>query len=137
MEGAIAFPSGRSRAGAKVKRSSRRRNQPCARTRQAPEVLTVTEIMVLLRICRTKAYAQTRLFLNTDWGTTGTRVFVGMERFELSASCSQNGKSGVSVCVVLYRNVLERSGLAGVMGARTGTGRTHRHSPVLPGLIHP
>lgn len=33
---------------------------------RAPEVLTVTEVMDLLRIGRTKAYEQARLFLDTD-----------------------------------------------------------------------
>jgi len=40
--------------------------QPNPTSRQAPAVLTVTEVMDLLRIGRTKAYAQARLFLDTD-----------------------------------------------------------------------
>ena len=36
----------------------------------APTVLTITEVMDLLRIGRTKAYEQARLFLDTD-GTDG------------------------------------------------------------------
>lgn len=39
---------------------------PNPTTRQAPTVLTVTEVMDLLRIGRTKAYEQARLFLDTD-----------------------------------------------------------------------
>jgi hypothetical protein len=63
-------------------------------------------------------------------------LLVGVGRFELPASCSQSGKTDVSVRVVLYRFVLERSDLAGVMSAQTDTERTGRHSPVLPELIH-
>jgi len=65
------------------------------------------------------------------------RNLVGMERFELSASCSQIWKLGVSRCVDLYRNMLACSDLAGVMFPQSDTARTGRHSPVLPGLIHP
>jgi hypothetical protein len=49
------------------------------------------------------------------------RLLVGMERFELSASCSQSRTMGVSGCVGLCRNLSEPDGLAGVMGAQFGT----------------
>ena len=39
---------------------------PNPTSRQAPTVLTVTEVMDLLRIGRTKAYEQARLFLDTN-----------------------------------------------------------------------
>ena len=39
---------------------------PNPTSNRAPVVLTVTEVMDLLRIGRTKAYAQARLFLDTD-----------------------------------------------------------------------
>ena len=39
---------------------------PNPTSRQAPTVLTVTEVIDLLRIGRTKAYEQARLFLDTD-----------------------------------------------------------------------
>ena len=61
---------------------------------------------------------------------------VGVGRFELPASCSQSGNTGVSVRVGLCVSVSECIGLAGVMGAQTDTERTGRHSPVLPELIH-
>ena len=61
---------------------------------------------------------------------------VGVGRFELPASCSQNGKTDVSVCVGLCGAVSGYIDLAGVMGAQTDTERTRRYSPVLPELIH-
>ena len=83
-------------------------------------------------------FAPLRVLISAGDPTSGrsTRNLVGAGRFELPASCSQDGNAGVSGRVGLCRNPSKRSDLAGVMPARTDTRRTGRHTPVLPELIH-
>ena len=71
MEGAFAFPIRpfTSRCEGETQFAKEKPAvHPNPTSRRAPEVLTVSGVMDLLRIGRTKAYAQARLILDTDWG---------------------------------------------------------------------